>query len=315
MKFFSNSQPVFLKFHIKPEQGIVSGCDHNAESNKENFMSHVNANNFKRCSLCLKHFNAISDRLHTSLKSASFTSLPSPALNIALHGNEFTTAPLISINVFDPDNSNICMCNNTAMDNAKNSMNESLITVVEEDDDSTCRICQNMIEKSAEERRTVVFEKTEKTMFGDVIVNRIDSQYHLSSTYANNPSDIKKLQDPYTPESVESHSPLPEMDEKYFPVTDVDATEEIIEEIKETESTQKHESNHGDENLHIHPYQSNHIVNPRQLTTRLENLRRESQFMIGEGGKSGNGGDGENVVGNDGCKSSKKCFGCFCSIS
>lgn len=304
-----------MKFHIKPEQGIVSGCNHNAESNKENFISHVNVNNFKRCSLCLKHFNAISDTLYTSLKSASFTSLPSPALNFTQHAKESMTTPLISINIFDPDNSNICMCNNFAIENRKNAPNESLITVAEEDDDdSTCRICQNMIEKSAEDIRTVVFEKTEKTMFGDVIVNRIDSQYHLSSTYANNPSDIKKLQDPYTPESVESHSPLPEMEEKYYSVT-VDVAEEIIEEIEDIVATHKHESNLSDD---THPYQSNHIVTPSQLTTRLEILRRESQFMIGEGGKSGNGGDGENDASTDDYKSSqksKKCFRCFCSIS
>lgn len=262
-------------------------------------MSHANSNRSKRCSLCLKHFNAISDKLHTSLKSASFTSLPaSPISPIAppQYANEFTATPLISINVIDPDNSNICMCNNAEQ--------QQPLTVIEEndDDDPTCRICQNMIEKNVDDRRTMV---TEKTMFGDVIVNRIDSQYHLSSTYANNLSDIKKMQDPYTPESVESHSPLPEMDGKYSPTSALDEAEVILHD----ESGAEEAHNHVDNINHSH-----HVVTPSQLTTRLEILRRESHFKIGEEGKEG-GGSGENDADRDDCKSSKSCFRCCCTIA
>lgn len=285
---------MFLKLHIKPDQGTVSCCEHNGELDKENLMLHLNAVSAKSCSLCLKHFTAISDKLHTSLKSASFTSLPSsPISTNAPHGNEFTTTPLISINVIDPDNSNICMCNNA----------EPLKTITENDNDhSTCSICQNMIEKNAEERRTIVFEKSEKTMFGDVIVNRIDSQYHLSSTYANNPSDIRKLQDPYTPESDGSHSPFPETDDGSSPTSNVDAAEAFLnDEVPEVH-------NHVDESHNNH---SNHVVTPIQLTTRLEILRRESHFAIVEDGTAG----GVNDADNDGSKSSKKCYKCCCTIA
>jgi hypothetical protein len=252
--------------------------------------------------MCLKKINAISEKLEASFKNASITTLPQ-----AFKSEEFSTP---SISVIDPDNSNICMCNDSSIESSK------------QNNGKMCIICRNIIEQQPPERCTLI---SEKTMFGDVIVNRIDSQHHLTSTYASNLLQIKNLQDPYTPESIESHSPQPEMDEKYFPINDLGESQEIIVNVNEVEKKYKKSLVNEVEETHNHDitatenlFNSSHSVTPSQLTTRLEILRRESQFMINDGStKCGNGSvvtDAE----NDNDKSlnkSESCLRCSCSIA
>jgi hypothetical protein len=280
---------------LKSDQGKVKCCSYNINKHNKKFSLS------ERCLICLKKFNAIFEKLEASFKEASFATLPK-ALNL----EEFSTP---SISVIDPDNSNICMCNDTPIESSR------------QNNRNMCIICRNIIEQQPSERCTLI---SEKTMFGDVIVNRIDSQHHLTSTYASNLLQIKKLQDPYTPESIESHSPQPEMDEKYFPINDLEESQEIIENVNEVEKHSKSLMNEAEE-THNHDiistenhYNSSHSVTPSQLTTRLEILRRESQFVINdESTKCGNGSVVSDAD-NDNDKSlnrSESCLRCSCSIA
>lgn len=281
---FLISQPVFLKFHIKSDQGIVKSCNHESSVNGELVKFSL------KCSLCLDKINAISKRLESS-----FTSLPTPSQ--ILNSEEYT-AP--SISVIDPDNSNICMCVHSTSDS----------------DGKMCIICRNIIEQQPQERCTLI---SEKTMFGDVIVNRIDSQHHLTSTYASNLLQIKKLRDPYTPESIESHSPQPEMDEKYFPINE--SQSEISEAQIENHANEVVKSFINEvEETHNNHHSSVHSVTPSQLTTRLEILRRESQFMINNDGGikcvvNGSAVSDDDIDDDKSLNKSKKCLRCSCSIA
>lgn len=166
-------------------------------------------------------------------------------------------------------------------------------------------------------------------MLGDVVFSRIDSQY-LSSTYSSIPSQLRKLQDPYTPESVESHSPQPEMEEKEFPIindTTADSPD-ILENIREIYKHKLHsiedDQRNGDlkeilddepvADLQTH-FNMTHTVSPSQLTTRLEILRRESKLMLNDdGSKSGSDESGADIGGKKPLNKSKCCLRCSCVI-
>lgn len=307
-KLFSLPQPVFLSFRIKSNQGIVSCCDHvDGDCNKENLVISVDAKHPQTCVKCLKQLNAITEKFSDS-------SLVPASLPLKPHLNLQSISPLVSISVVDADNLNVCMCN--LMDD--HSRHETI------EGDKMCKICRNIIKQQPNERCTLV---SKKVMLGDVVFSRIDSQY-LSSNYSSIPSQLKKLQDPYTPESVESHSPQPEMEEKEFPIindTTADSPD-ILENIREIYKHKLHpnedDQRNGDmkeifddENiadLQTH-FNLTHTVSPRQLTTRLEILRRESKLMLNDDGSK----SGSDVSGADDKKplnKSKCCLRCSCVI-
>lgn len=105
-------------------------------------------------------------------------------------------APLnISISVIDDNNLNVCMC----------SYNNDLEPQVEIADSGNriCGRCQNIInQQPVEHRKALISQRL--TMANDIIVNRIDSQF--LNTYNN--SGQKVNLEPYTPDSMESHSPF-----------------------------------------------------------------------------------------------------------
>jgi hypothetical protein len=304
--FSLSPQPVFLKFRIKSNQGIVSCCDHIQEdSNKENIVIEAGLKHPKSCVVCLKHLNAITEKFSDSLSASA--SLPLK-LQASLENHQ-PVSPSVSISVVDADNLNICMCN--LMEDQSNQ--ETI------EGRKICKICRNIIKKQPVERCTLV---SKRTMLGDVVVNRIDSQY-LTSTYSTPSSVLRKLRDPYTPESTESHSPQPEMEEKEFPIINQTSdSEDILDNIREVNRHKMCEGemvngdlkdNHDSGNLQSH-YNMVHTISPIQLTTRLENLRRESQLMIHDGSSKSGSGSGADID-EKSLKHSRCCLRCSCVIS
>lgn len=123
-----------------------------------------------------------------------------------LHGK---IKPAISINVTDTDaNLNVCMCSLYASCDNVLVEQESMIG-------SICPRCQNIIKQQPTEHRKTLISKR-LTLSKDIIVNRVDT--HFLSLKAIDKSN--KRYEPYTPESIESHSPLPEADMLEFEQSD-----------------------------------------------------------------------------------------------
>uniref|UniRef100_A0A182P7J7 inositol-polyphosphate 5-phosphatase n=1 Tax=Anopheles epiroticus TaxID=199890 RepID=A0A182P7J7_9DIPT len=126
--------------------------------------------------------------------------------------------PLVSINVFDTDsNLNVCMCalycNAGGIDGkgVRNGDDEHGVG----GSPAMCPNCRNIIKhQPVEHRKTLVSRRM--MLANDVIVNRIDT--HYLNTYSLPPGGASNggqhqpqhAFEPYTPESAESHSPLPE---------------------------------------------------------------------------------------------------------
>lgn len=294
-----------MKFQIKSNQGTVSGCEHilamKEDFNKKNLG--LSLKHLKICVKCLKHLNAVTEKYsNSSLASESPPLKYQPTLD-----NDQLISPLVSISVVDTDNLNICMCS-LKEDHNNDEMFEN---------HKICKICRLNIKKQKNERCMLI---SKRTMLGDVVVNRIDSQY-LTSNYSSSLSQMKKLQDPYTPESIESHSPQPELEDKDFPL--INETVEIfkiLENVHEVNnykkpnlvqqtSTESEKNRNDDTIVKLHnQYNVTHTVSPSQLTTRLEILRRESQLMIHDVG-SKNAVDSEANIDDD--KSLKKLKCCL----
>lgn len=280
------------------------------DSDKENLV--IGAKHPKSCVKCLKQLIAITEKFSDSL------SVPPSLLPLKSHltlDNQKSIPPLVSISVVDADNLSVCMCN--LMDDQNN---QEII-----EGDKICKICRNIIKQQPSERCTLV---SKRVMLGDVVVNRIDTQY-LSSNYSSIPSHLKiHLQDPYTPESVESHSPQPEIDEKEFAIINqtVDSPD-ILENIREIYKHKLHtneieqkksemEENLEEEtiaNLQTH-YNLTHTVSPSQLTTRLELLRRESQLVLNDCSSKSGSGSGADSDEKKSINDSKCCLRCSCVI-
>jgi hypothetical protein len=250
--------------------------------------------------------NAITEKFSDNLSVP--VSLP-PLTSSQVLDNHQRVSPLVSISVVDADNLHVCMCN--LMEDQSN--HETI------EGDKICKICRNIIKQQPNERCTLV---SKRVMLGDVVVNRIDSQY-LSCQYSSIPSHLRKLPDPYTPESIESPSPQPELEEKDFPIiNEIVDDDDILENIREVN---KHKilddqvpngetTEIADEevigNLQNH-YNLTHVVSPSQLTTRLEILRRESHLTLNDGAaKGGSGSDAD----SDDKKSLNKSKCCSCVV-
>lgn len=108
--------------------------------------------------------------------------------------------PAVSINVTDAENFNVCMCSLYASCDNVLAEQESMIG-------SICPRCQNIIKQQPTEHRKTLISKR-LTLSKDIIVNRVDTHF-LSLKTALDTST--KRYEPYTPESIESHSPLPEV--------------------------------------------------------------------------------------------------------
>lgn len=294
---------------MRTQQGIYSRCEHATsivdDTDKENLLEN-NASSRIKCLHCTKQIYSIIDRLKGEGRPALLSTAENginDIIEIEMNGimNEvqvrnnlnYTNRPLVSISVIDTDNNlNVCMCA-LMCNSTENLMNLNGMQQIVEEEDRICPICRNIIKlQPIEHRRTLVSKRL--MLANDVVVNRIDTHY-LSSTY-----NSKRLLEPYTPESVESHSPLPEMqDEREYPlINETRDSEEILESIhkvnhKEHLESEEPENDHADNvgnssnmgNVGCSAGKSvNHTVSPRQLKSRLEILRRESELSCEKNG-------------------------------
>lgn len=186
--------------------------------------------------------------------------------NNQLHGNENNMpkkriTPTVSINVTDAENLNICMCSLYA------SSDTMLIEEQEHMTGSICPRCQNIIKQQPMEHRRRLISK-QLTLANDIIVNRVDTQFLNLKPY-----QLGKRYEPYTPESIESHSPAAEIDEEINGNStnddernQYDGSANINDDDIEISDSNKKCS------IPISP--TNSGVSPRQLMARLEKLRQ-----------------------------------------
>ncbi|XP_053677983.1 uncharacterized protein LOC128728387 [Anopheles nili] len=145
------------------------------------------------------------------------SSLPSMVCSPAARFNDHQ--PLVSINVYDTDsNLNVCMCalyNETKNHNKSAAGNDTgFIDDANVPTTKICPNCRNIIKhQPVQHRKTLISRRM--MLANDVVVNRIDT--HYLNTYAvslagqgGNGGTGQHHFEPYTPESAESHSPLPE---------------------------------------------------------------------------------------------------------
>ncbi|XP_058128174.1 uncharacterized protein LOC131269700 [Anopheles coustani] len=125
-----------------------------------------------------------------------------------------SSQPIVSISVFDTDsNLNVCMCSLYSSQAQPGEPTDC-------DRAPICPNCRNIIKhQPVEHRKTLISRRM--MLANDIIVNRIDTHYlntYTTLAGAGNtngaPLDGSQLVhhrfEPYTPESAESHSPLPE---------------------------------------------------------------------------------------------------------
>uniref|UniRef100_A0A1A9W6N5 inositol-polyphosphate 5-phosphatase n=1 Tax=Glossina brevipalpis TaxID=37001 RepID=A0A1A9W6N5_9MUSC len=217
-------KPIYLNIRLKPNQGTYRCCNCNiSNANNNKSTSHnnpavtvvsssdqqlynddaifcpYNSTVFIHQLTEYNRFNEMSVRstkpdnqfdLHSVI--ANTNNEFSEIQNLLRDGRLSTSKwPPISINIIDSDNIHVCMC--------------SQILGNDTVDGTICPECQNIIKKQPIEHRCRLISKR-LLLSNNIIVNRIDTQ-HLN-TYLDRSSNG---QDPYTPESAESHSPLPEL--------------------------------------------------------------------------------------------------------
>lgn len=172
---------------------------------------------FEGCKNCLKRFEAAIRKIEPSLGLLPVNNkIQQPATTNKKKQRDLT--PLqISINVVDPDNNNlnVCMCpiaDNDDVDQAVKqpieSESPSLVASESLSGNRICTRCRNIInQQPLEHRRALISQRL--TLANNIIVNRIDS--HFLSTSVNGSRSVRGNvvnYEPYTPDSMESHSPM-----------------------------------------------------------------------------------------------------------
>lgn len=183
--------------------------------------------------------------------------------------------PPVSINVTDSENLNVCMCSLFASsDNVLAEQQEKMIGAI-------CPRCQNIIKQQPIERKTLISKRM--TLSNDIIVNRVDTHLlSLKTALAHG-----KRYEPYTPDSIESHSPFAEPDILEFPQNDerdmdvasaagVMTNDEITGgDLFDANNSKRHNVHARTASLHSTG------VSPLQLKSRLEHLRKTSTDASG----------------------------------
>lgn len=200
--------------------------------------------------------------------------------------------PNISINIIDSDNICMCLC-------AHLSSNSLLqLDGCNRTGEAICPMCRNIIKRQPVAHRYKLLSK--RLMISqDIIINRIDSQ-HLST------DSERQYEDPYTPESTESHSPYPEVTSS---CTSTSSSSRSPFERRLATDRLATESKAGDSDISPCPEVRDLVaekpargtVTPGQLKSRLETLKRlsikdeaqdEGEDAVDEAGA---GGDVEHV--------------------
>lgn len=292
-------QPVYLNIQLKGKQGTIRCCNcfehaknnYNLLRNKILTASNANANDtqavmnmpsasvhcphskkiFQEILLeCLKldqtnslsanhkqNSNLISNKENVVANNLLSEKNPSSQSNrtLILHQpSNPEDQPMISINVIDSDNLNICMCS---------LMSEGRVPTPDLDiiDGSICPECRNIIKMQPQEHRCTLVSKR-LLLTNNIIVNRIDT--HYLNTYLDTRGE------PYTPESVDSHTPYPEYE--------IQVSGEEISEGVETEEDEHSEVLMDEEigGKKSPASETRGVVSPGDLKLRLEDLQRNS---------------------------------------
>ncbi|XP_055901812.1 inositol polyphosphate-5-phosphatase A isoform X2 [Eupeodes corollae] len=215
--------------------------------------------------------------------------------------------PQISINLIDSDNLPICLCSQISEESERLSRRRRTTPLQstesddsnddsnhDEDDENEqsalnnkkiCPECQNIIRRQPVEHRCTLISKR-LLLANNIIVNRIDT--HYLNTYLDN------RQDPYTPESAESHSPYPEFDTSHSSRSSPndELTDEPLRSNNNTEAkllspkakktaaattaTTANVAAAAAGGVNLKPVELRGIVSPGQLKSRLEHLQRTS---------------------------------------
>ncbi|KAL1375284.1 hypothetical protein pipiens_004709 [Culex pipiens pipiens] len=254
-----------------------------------------------RCSHCFEHIQFLFDEILSELEipyaDEEFLE-PTP-----LKETKVTPArPSVRISVFDTEsNANVCMCSlySSSFSLGGKSVAEA---TPEGDQAQICPNCRNIIKhQPVEHRKTLVSRRL--MLANDIIVNRIDTHYLNTYTSpsgltsgAAGPGTSGAQFEPYTPESVESHSPVPEtVDRMDFDETQVEEPlltplPETAPEVppsepaiippaatkKPTVATTTNNNNNSMTTTGTTTTGCGGGVSPRQLKSRLEKLKRIS---------------------------------------
>lgn len=283
-------QPVFLSINIKTFQGTIRCCCAHAKINNNHqpqsapvqlppppqeqhtLLDHTNAS-YKFAIQCPYASNEYCNVLLSTSKLCEINSK-----NANADGNKTTCAnvipqkrkvqPTVSINVTDAENLNVCMCSLYASCDNVLVEQESMIGTI-------CPRCQNIIKQQPTEHRKTLISKR-LTLSKDIIVNRVDTHFLSLKTAF----DSGKRYEPYTPESVESHSPLPESD-----IIEYETNNDGKIDANNSNTADANADTFDVNNRVISPVRSlsthSSAVSPRQLKSRLEILRKTSTDASG----------------------------------
>lgn len=306
-------QPVFLSINLKTFQGTIKcRCEHencsikhipplahqklelnsklvqhmnpNFESTDSNSNSNATYKLDTHCPYASEAFCSIvleclklnanlcrSDKLHSNVivHPSCDMNINTPTTGTVIHKNK--SAPTVSINVIDAENLNICMCSLYAScDNVPLEHDRMIGTI--------CPRCQNIIKQQPTEHRKTLISKR-LTLSKDIIVNRVDTHFLSLKTAF----DHSKRYEPYTPESVESHSPLPEPEPD---LNDFEQSAEFTPKLINHTLTNETNEDILNKNTKTMPNMRtltthSSAVSPRQLKSRLEILRKTSTDASG----------------------------------
>lgn len=284
-------QPVFLSINIKQFQGTIRCCCAHAKINNNHqppsapielpqqqhaFVDHSNTS-YKFASQCpyasneycnvLLECNKLTSKF-CEINSINVNATDAMPIENAIFMQKRKVQPTVSINVTDTENLNVCMCSLYASCDNVLAEQETMIG-------SICPRCQNIIKQQPTEHRKTLISKR-LTLSKDIIVNRVDTHFLSLKTAIDN---VKRYE-PYTPESIESHSPLPEPDIIEFETNEdgkidtnttstIDANIDPFDINKKVISPTRTLSTHSS------------AVSPRQLKSRLEILRKTSTDASG----------------------------------
>ncbi|XP_017020504.1 uncharacterized protein 5PtaseI isoform X3 [Drosophila kikkawai] len=281
-------KPVYLTVRLKPNKGTYRSCDCN-----DTHTTYAKTNEISTSpspppppAVKLNYYCPYSNKLFEDIATSSKLEARNiyNSLNISHNEAEAAAAaaaettkancpnfPNISINIIDSDNICMCLCahlssNNLQFDDSNNRTGEAI-----------CLMCRNIIKRQPVAHRYKLISKR-LMLTQEIIINRIDTQ-HLST-------DSERLyEDPYTPESTESHSPYPEvtssctstssssrspLDGRLMPHNRI--LESRVGASEEATSPPGPET--GDAEIREKP--SRGTVTPGQLKSRLETLKRLS---------------------------------------
>ncbi|XP_052858021.1 inositol polyphosphate-5-phosphatase A isoform X1 [Drosophila gunungcola] len=267
-------KPVYLTVRLKPNKGTYRSCDCNYTNtyanapNKISTSSPLPAAKLKYCPYSNKLFEdiATNSKLINETEARNIYN----SLKISQDGEEEASKssssnfPNISINIIDSDNICMCLCAHLSS-NSLLQLDDTSRT-----GEAICPMCRNIIKRQPVAHRYKLLSKR-LMLTQDIIINRIDTQ-HLSTD-----SEGRQYEDPYTPESTESHSPYPEVTSS---CTSTSSSSRSPLEGR-LALDRKSESKAGESDISPCPEVAEKppprgAVPPGQLKSRLENLKRLS---------------------------------------